>query len=298
MRRRSDFAAYAAMWIAIGVVRALPRRLALACGGVLGLMARAAGLRRRVTAENLAIAFPELDLRRRRELERSVYRHFGRMTVDSLLLGSVGPDAVVPYVDGGEVLRLLDEALALGRGVLVLTGHIGNWELAGAYVAARGYPVSAVVKPPSNPYVAAHAERVRRRLGIETIAMPEARTRVPEALRENRVVGLVADQGAIRSNVWSPFFSRPTRTPVGPGLFAARTGAPVVFGAMIAAPGGRYRLIGEAVTSGVDSNDIDGAIKRAADDFRARLERLVRSYPDQYLWSHRLWKHQPPPGGR
>lgn len=293
MRRRSDLAAYAAMWGAITLAGALPRPVALYLGGTLGLAARAVGMRRRVTDANLASAFPELSSAERTQIARGVYRHFGRMTVDSLLLSSKGPGAVMPFVDGGEVLQLLDRALALGRGALVLTGHIGNWELAGAYVAARGYPVSAVVKPPSNPYIAARADRVRRRLGIETIPLPEARVRIPGELARNRVVALVADQGAARSNIWSPFFGRPTRTPVGPGLFAARTGSPVVFGAMIATGGGRYRLFGEIVTEH-SSGDAQTLIQTIADDFRRRLETLVRQYPDQYLWTHRLWKHQPP----
>ncbi len=294
MRRRSDFAVYLGLRLALATVRVLPRGIALGAGGLVGRAARdVVGLRRRVTDENLAIAFPDLALGDRRALARRVYRHFGRMAVDSLILSAVGPTAVVPYVRGGEVLRLIEERLPRGRGVIVLTGHLGNWELAGAYLAARGFPVAAVVKPPSNPYVARHADAVRGMLGITTIPMPEAKRAVAEALRANRIVGLVADQGALRSNIWSPFFGRPTRTPVGPGLFAARTGAPVLFGAMVAQPGGAYELVGEVLVEEA-GDDPDLEMRRVADLFRARLEALVRRFPDQYLWTHRLWKHAPP----
>ena len=297
MRRRSDLAVYTAMRAALAAVRVLPRPVALAAGAAIG---RAAGavlrLRRRVTDDNLALAFPELSPAVRARIARGVYAHFGRMAVDSLRVSAMGPRAVVPFVTGGDFVRLLDDRLPRGRGVIVLTGHVGNWELGGAYVAARGYPLAAVVKPPANRYVARHAERVRERLGIETIPMPEARAGVLEALKANKVVALVADQGALRSTVWSPFFGRPTKTPPGPGLFAVRSGAPVLFGTMVALPGGGYELFAEVLVEEA-SGDADAAVQRIADAFRARLEALVRRVPDQYLWTHRLWKHQPPPPG-
>jgi KDO2-lipid IV(A) lauroyltransferase len=293
VRRRSDLAAYLALRAALAAVAVLPRPAALAAGAALGRLARRLGLRRAVTDGNLAIAFPDLDAAARDVLARRVYAHFGRMAVDSLRLSARGPAALVPHVAGGDCVRLIEERLPRGRGVIVLTGHLGNWELAGAYVAARGFPLAAVVKPPSNPYIARHAEATRRRLGIRTIAMPEARAGVPGALAENRVVALVADQGAIRSSIWAPFFGRPTRTPSGPGVFAVRAGAPVLFGALVADGAGRYRLEGEVL---VEEAGADPAVEaqRIAELFRARLEAMVRRYPEQYLWTHRLWKQAPP----
>jgi len=293
MRRRGDLAVYLGLRAALAAVRVLPRPVALAAGALLGRAARAAGMRRRVTDANLALAFPALSRSEREALAGRIFAHFGRMAVDSLRLSATGPVAVVPHVTGGECVRLLEERLPRGKGVIVLTGHIGNWELAGAYLAARGFTVAAVVKPPSNPHVARHAEAVRRRLGIETIPMPEARAGVAAALAENKVVGLVADQGAIRSTTWSPFFGRRTKTPAGPGLFASRTGAPVLFGALVAQPGGGYRLEGEVLAETVEM-ETGEAIQWVADRYRERLEALVRRFPDQYLWTHRLWKEAAP----
>jgi Kdo2-lipid IVA lauroyltransferase/acyltransferase len=294
VKRRSDLPAYLAMRAALALVRVAPRAPALAAGGALGGLARSFGLRTAVTEANLARAFPEQSVAERRRLVRAVYRHFGRATVDSLIIGSKGPASLVPFVDGGEATRLIEERLPRGKGIIIATGHVGNWELAGAYLAARGYPLAAVVKAPSNRYVAAHAERTRRALGIETILMHEALARVPEALRAGKLVALVADQGAIRSDVWARFFGVPTQTPVGPGLFAARTGAPVLFGALVSAPGGRYQLLGE-VLEDAPENDPGAMAQRLAPRYWARLEAVVRAVPEQYLWTHRLWKRQPPP---
>lgn len=292
MRRRSDRAVYTLMRAGEAIVRLLPRPVALALGAALGRAAGAIGLRREVTRANVARAFPELGDRERAAVVARVYAHFGRATVDSLLVASSGPGALLHLVDGGEIVRIVDERLPRGRGILIVTGHIGNWELAGAYLAARGYPLAAVVKPPANPYIAAHAEATRRRLGIETILMPEALARVPEALRAGKLVALVADQGAIRSDIWAPFFGVPTQTPVGPGLFAARTGAPVLFGALLAQRGGRYKLLGE-VLEDAPTDDPAAMARAVAERYRARLEAVVRTAPGQYLWTHRLWKRRP-----
>ncbi len=293
MKRPSDLPAYLAMRAALAGVRVLPRPLALAAGAAGGWAAYALGMRRRVTEDNLAAAFPELPAEVRARIARRVYEHFGRMAVDSLRLSASGPAALVPHVTGGETVRIVRDALARGRGCIILTGHIGNWELAGAYLAATGFPLAAVVKPPSNPYMARHTERVRERLGIESVDMPEAKVVIPQVLRRNRAVALVADQGALRSNIWAPFFGRPTKTPAGPGLFALRSGAPVLFGGLVATGGGRYELIGEVLVEEA-SGEVDEVAQRIAEAFRAKLEALVRRYPEQYLWTHRLWKQQPP----
>jgi KDO2-lipid IV(A) lauroyltransferase len=293
VKRRSDLPVYLLLRAAMAVVRVLPRALAIAAAGTFGRLARAAGLRRSVTAGNLRDAFPELGDAERARIERGVYRHFGRMAADSLRLSAAGPSALAPYVNDGDLVKILEPALAAGRGAIVLTGHIGNWELAGAHLAARGFPIVAVVKEPSNRYVARHTARVRDGLGITTVPMPEARTGIPEALRQNRVVALVADQGALRSNTWSPFFGRPTKTPVGPGLFHHQTGAPVYFGAMVAEPGNRYRLVGELLVDRLEG-ELNDVIQRIADLYRVKLEELVRRFPEQYLWTHRLWKQQLP----
>lgn len=190
MKRASDYPVYLAMRAALAAVRVVPRPVALTVGSLLGQAARATGMRRRVTDENLAKAFPGMGRAERDDLSRRVFRHFGRMAVDSLRLSAVGPRAVAPLVTGGDCVQLVRERLPRGKGVIILTGHVGNWELAGAYLAAVGFPLAAVVKPPSNAYIAAHTERVRRRLGIESIPLPEARSGVMAALRQGRAVAL------------------------------------------------------------------------------------------------------------
>jgi KDO2-lipid IV(A) lauroyltransferase len=294
MRRRSDYPAYLAMRAMTALVRALPRRTALGAGAALGRVARDMfGMRRDVADENIATAFRELSPADRESLAKRMYAHFGRVAADSLRLTSGGTRAVAPMVRVVEGESLLRSLVGLGRGVIVLAGHHGNWEMAAAWAAAAGFPVAGVVKPPSNPWVADYVERSRRRMGIETIPMPEARATVPRALAAGKIVGLVADQGAMRSTTWVPFFGRPTQTAEGPGLFAARTGAPVAFGGFVAEPDGRYRGFVELLDE-APRGSAEELMVRIATMFRQRLEAAVRLAPEQYLWTHRLWSRQPP----
>ncbi len=295
MRRKSDYPAYLALRALVSVVRPWPRRAALAAGAWLGTLARDPfGMRRVVADENLALAFPELPAAERARLARRMYAHFGRVAADSLRLSARGASAVVPFVRTVDGEARLRELVARGRGVILLAGHHGNWELAAAWVAAMGMPIAAVVKPASNPWVAAWVERRRRAIGIETIAMPDARSAVPRALGAGKIVGLVSDQGAMRSSTWVPFFGQPTQTAEGAGHFAARTGAPVAFGGFVAEPDGRYRGYLEVLDE-TPRGPARELVPRIAQLFRKRLEAVVRLAPEQYLWTHRLWARRPPP---
>ncbi|MDP3774845.1 MAG: hypothetical protein Q8Q85_11325 [Gemmatimonadales bacterium] len=293
MTRRSDAAVGLALGAALAAARVLPRSLARGLGAALGRLARdPLALRRAVADQNLAIAFPELAPDGRAALGRRMYAHFGRMAADVLRFAATGPAAFLPLVDDTEGRRLLGDLLARGRGLIVLTGHLGNWELAGAWLGSRGQ-AAAVVKLPASRLAARYAEATRRRLGIETIPMTEARSGVLAALAEARPVALVADQSPIHGSTWVPFFGRPTKTPEGPGLFAARSGAPVVFGAMIAEPGGRFRLSVDVLDE-EPRGETREVIERIATRYRARLEQEIRKAPEQYLWTHRLWRRKPP----
>ncbi len=286
-----------AVALALAAARALPRSFTGAVGAALGRLARDPfALRRKVSDQNLAIAFPDLTPRDRAALGRRMYAHFGRTAADTLRFAATGPQSLVPFVDAADAAPRLAELLALGRGLIVLTGHLGNWELAGAWIAAQGARPAAVVKPPSAGLAARIAEGMRRALGVEPIPMPEARTGVLAALRAGRPVALVADQSPIHGSTWVPFFGRPTKTPEGPGLFAARAGAPVAFGALIALPGGRFRLVAEMIDP-EPKGETREVIARISTRFREILEAEIRKAPEQYLWTHRLWRRQPPKTG-
>jgi Kdo2-lipid IVA lauroyltransferase/acyltransferase len=192
----------------------------------------------------------------------------------------------------GASWEALREALAEGRGVILATGHYGNWEMAAAAIAARGVPIEAIVKRQSNPLVDARIAATRRALGVETIEMGQARREVPRALLSGATVGIVADQDARRSGVWVPFFGLPASTHRGPALFSLRLGSPLFAAVARRLPDGRYLLDGERIDT-TPRGPIEDDVARITAAVAAHLEREIRKDPAQYFWLHKRWKTRP-----
>lgn len=277
-------------------VSALPERMAEGLGaGAGGLAGGPLGIRRSVVEANLRLAYPDAPDAWIRETARAAYRHLGREAAAILRLSRLDPEEVVRRT----VTRGWDEfneALGEGKGVILATGHYGNWEIAAAAVAARGVPISAIVKRMGNRLVDARLEALRRRLGVETIEMHQAQRQVPRVLRRGGVVGIVADQDARRSGVFVPFFGRPASTHRGTALFALRLGAPVFACTARRLPGRdtMYEVSGYRVPVRA-TGDLEADVERLTARLAEALETDVRAAPEQYFWFHRRWKTRPPP---
>src|SRR5690606_7614914 len=178
------------------------------------------GVRREVVMENLARAFPEAGREWIADTAAAAYRHLGREATVMTRLASLGAGTVRDLtILTDEAASALRETVGTGRGVIFATGHYGNWEMAAAGVAARGYPITAIVKRMRNPLVDERIAAARRALGVETVGMREAARQVPRALAAGQAVGIVADQDARRTGVWVPFFGIPASTHRGPAIF-------------------------------------------------------------------------------
>jgi KDO2-lipid IV(A) lauroyltransferase len=211
-----------------------------------------------------------------------------------LRLSKLDAAAVVArtVTDGWDELKA---ALSLGRGVILVTGHYGNWEIAAAAVAARGVPIGAIVRRQGNRLVDERLQQLRRNLGVETIYQGQAPSRVPRLLRANGVVGIVGDQDARRSGIFVPFFGRLASTHRGPALFALRLGAPVFSCIARRLPGSdvRYEVRGRRVKFETTGN-LDEDVRSLTAELSRRLEEEVRIAPEQYFWFHKRWKTRPP----
>lgn len=276
-----------------GAVSVLPRRVAAPVGERVGDLIRAPlGIRRSVVESNLRLAFPDADEDWLRRIAGEAYRHLGREAVGMVRLSRLGRERILEMTETPQ----WDEFAAAhreGRGILLVTGHYGNWEVAAAAVAARGVPIEAVVKPQRNRLVDARVEAARRRLGIGTIDMGSAPKRVPRALAAGHAIGIVADQDARRAGVWVPFFGVPASTFRGPALFAIRFGAPLFSAVARRLPDGRYRVEGRRIP--VDpSGDIDRDVQRVTAEIASHLESEIRKDPSQYFWFHKRWKTAAP----
>ena len=291
----SHRAQYAAIRGAVGTLDLFGFRGASRVGAWLGgLGYRPLGIRRGVVERQIRAAFPDWTSARVTEVARAAYRSLGRTFVETAVLPSYSRDQVLGLFERVENWEAIERARALGRGVIVLTGHIGNWELGGAYIAARGMPLDAVARGMENPLFDAYLTRTRRRIGMNVVHDADAVREVPRALRAGRAVAFLFDQGAVGlASTWVPFFGRMAKTPRGPAVFALRLGAPMVFGAAIRQPSGRFAISFEPVET-VRTGDREADVDAMVAAYTGVLERWVRRVPDQYFWHHRRWKHQRP----
>ena len=283
---------YGALRVAIGFFGLLGWDRASAAGGIIGSLGYWLGIRRRVAMKQIAAAFPELTPRQVRQIALGSYMHLGRLAVETALLSRLTPDDLLARFEPLDWERWRS-VLDRGKGAIVLTGHLGNWELSGGYIAARGVPVDAVVRSMGNPLFDAYITRTRSRLGLRVVRDREVVRRTPKTLAANEVVGFLADQSGIGlASALVPFFGRPAWTPRGPAVFALRTGAPVFIGAAIRQSDGRFRIEAEelpVVRTGNTDEDVAALLER----YSHALERYIRLAPEQYFWQHKRWKRQP-----
>lgn len=286
---------YALFRAAVGALALLPEAAALAMGAGAGWFAGSVlRVRRHDVDRNLAWAFPERDPRWRHRVARASYAHLGREAVSTFRISARGPAEVVARttMEGFDAFRA---AVGAGKGVVLVTGHLGNWEVGGAAFAARGLPVDAVAKGMSNRRFGEFLMAYRRALGVRLVELGDAPREALSALRRGRVLGLIADQNAREKGVFVPFFGRPAATFRGAALFALRTGAPIFLGVGFREPGlpARYRVVVEKVPF-VATGDLRRDVQALTAAHAAALERAVRQAPEQYLWQHRRWKTRPP----
>jgi KDO2-lipid IV(A) lauroyltransferase len=247
-----------------------------------------------VVERQVAAAFPGLGPADVARIARASYRHLGRVAIELALLPSLGPDGVLDLFEQDDDRDLVRTAHKPGRGVVLCTGHVGNWELAGSFVSAMGLPIDVVVRGMVNPLFNGYLNRTRRRAGMRVVSDRDAVKRIPRALKEGRTIGLVADQGVLGlASTYVPFFGRPAKTPRGPAVFALRLDVPMIFCAAVLQPSGKYRFVAREIPV-ARSGDLERDVQSAVAAFTAVLERLVRRYPEQYFWQHKRWKRQPP----
>ena len=288
-------AEYFAMRATIGGLRALSWEAACKMGAKLGALGyRPLGIRKRVVERQIAAAFPDLGPAAVVNLARESYEHLGRSFIETALLDSIGQDGLQKLVETVEGWEEIEEVMAKGKGAVLVTGHIGNWELAGSYVAARGVPLDVIARGMANPLFDAYLNHTRETMGMVVVHDSEAVRHTPRSLRAGRAVAFVADQGVLGlASTFVPFFGRPAKTPRGAAVFALRFDVPVVFVVALRKPNGRYRIVIERIEApqtGDRDRDVDAIVAR----FTQHLEKWVRAVPAQYFWQHRRWKRQPP----
>lgn len=269
----------------------LPRRAGLSLFTFFGNVSHRCYGKDRVRArENIARAFPGTPAVVVRAIAKGVFQAIGRNSLDALRLTRQTKEQVLGscLVSGEENLS---RALSRGRGVVAVTGHIGCWELLGAYLSEKGYSVSVIANRLSNGSLDRMLIGMRRRHGVESFYRGSPAAAGYRALRRGEILGMLADQNIDTEAVMAPFFGRPALTPAGPAVFALRSGAAVVPMAIHMQPGGTHQITIlpelEHPPEELSEQDRRTALTCA---ITAAIEKLVRLYPQQWVWFHDRWQ--------
>lgn len=286
-------------WLVVAVARALglvPRWLARLFAGALAFAVyHAMGRLRGVGERNLALALPDLSVEEKKRILRGVYRHLGWQLVEFCKMAHYTRQ----NTDGRirtEGLEHYLAAEALGRGVLVLTGHLGAWELSSFYHSLMGHPMGMVIRRLDNRQLDEFVNNIRCMHGNRVLHKDDFARGLLHAMHEGGTVGILMD-----TNMTPPqgefvkFFGIAACTASGLARVALKTGAVVLPGFMLWEPReNKYVLHFGPHLHFTRNGDSEADVLAATQLCNDVLESWIRRYPDQWLWIHRRWKTRPP----
>ncbi len=278
-----------------GAVSLLPVGVALRLGRALGLAAHALlGTPRGFALAHVTTAFPEMDEMERRALVRRTFRHAGESYAELAVWRKLARREDFVRVEGRQVL---DAALAAGHGALAITGHVGNWELLAAHMAAAGVPLTVIARTVYDQRFDDLITRFRGGAGMEIVRRddPQFLSAVRDALDRNRTVALLIDQDSRGGGVFVPFFGRPAHTPPGAAVLALRTKSPVVSVFIRRRPEGGHVITFEPIP--IERHGGHGSVLALTARFTAAIEAAIRQSPSEWVWWHERWRRQPPATG-
>jgi KDO2-lipid IV(A) lauroyltransferase len=267
------------------ILALLPDRLAAWLGRKLGgLYYYLSPFRRRVAETNLDLAGLSP------VLARGTFENVGLTMAEFARFRRLDKKFFESRFEGNDV-ELLREAAKGGKGVVLVTGHFGNWELIGAYIRQSGFPLDVVVKEQRNPFVDRWIDKNRMRQGVGIIKTGIATRAVVRSFSEGRLVAFVSDQYVGEDGIIVNFMGRPTTVSKGPAAFAVRLGLPIIVGFLVRTGPWKFKPVIFPALRPNPSADREEEVLRLTQAYTSLLEELVRKHPDHYLWMHRKWKN-------
>ncbi|MEC4686670.1 MAG: lysophospholipid acyltransferase family protein [Nitrospirota bacterium] len=272
----------------------LPLRLALRVGSLIGVIGYFVwGSRRRIAVDNISHAIRAGFIDNSVPVTELVKEHFRNLGMSAVEIARIYHGFGSRILDRIEVEGLdnYQRAREKGMGILLITGHCGNWELLALAVSCKVSPVGAVARPINNPYLNSLIERVRKRYGNSVIYKKGALRAIISRLRKGGAVGILIDQSVLPAEgVVVEFLGRPAWTIKSPSLIARKTGASVVPVFIRRRDNGSHVVEIHPEVELSDAEDLERAVLEDTKRFTSFVERYIVKNPTEWLWIHRRWK--------
>ncbi len=236
------------------------------------------------TISNLKMIFPEWSDEKILKVTQQVFEHFGRIGADFTHIPLRSHEKVLSssQVEG---LEHLHEAMSLGKGVIAITGHFGNWEWLGQWMAANDTELAVVARDANQGPIQDLLQSIRESAGTVVLSRGNAARAILSRLKANKVIGILPDQNS--RDIYVPFFGQMCGTVIGPATFHQKLGSPIVPVFAVRKGPEQYQIIFKPMIQPVSGYEAVEGITRAINN---SLEEMIRAVPEQWLWMHDRWK--------
>lgn len=276
-------------WLVARLSAAQVRRVGRGLGWLLGAVLR---FRRCEVLAVLQRCFPDKTPADIRAIADGMYRHLCTLLVEGLRTGHMDLAALGKEVDFSGFEKGM-QILSQGRGLIVLTAHVGNFELLAMMAALKGAPLTVITKALKPAWLNDWWIETRGKFGVKMLPARNSYRYCRETLKANGVLGFILDQNMKRNRgIFVNYFGRPACTSPGLALLSAQTGAPVLPVFMLRQPDGRHQVCVFDPLPAPARADQE-AIRQATQAYTSIIERFVREHPEQWIWLHRRWRTQP-----
>jgi len=293
-KRIKNWLIYVLVVIIVRFMRSSSRLTSIKLMHLLGRLAyRLASGEREKTIRHLSLAFnAEKTDEEIKQLSRRVFLNLATVAADAIRLPRIAENGLDELVTA-ERFEILQDALSAGNGAILLTGHFGNWELLGAWLAKHGVPLKVVGRTAYDPRLDKMIVDTRNQLGYTNIARGKGTREIVRSLRQGYAIALLVDQDTKVDGRFVKFFGRPAHTATGPVVLAQKFNAPIVPVFIRLKSDLTYHIeFMEPLTlvhTGEAERDLVENIQKCSDIY----ERMIRKYPEQWVWMHERWKKQP-----
>ncbi len=273
-----------------GVFNVLPLSLTRPLGAGLGrLFFYLVPFERKKTLRTLSIGFPQKSPDERRAMAAAVFAHLGRGAAEFLRFPNVGREELLSWVSQARGFEKVEAVLKSGRGVVIVTAHMGNWEMIAAWTAQHA-PTAGLARQIYDPRLDQKLNDFRRGKGITVFPRNTSLRPILKWLKSGKVLGTLADQDTNVDSIFVDFFGREAKTPSGPAWLAAVSGSALMTGFSRRLPDGTYEVEYQDEIPLPVGDLSKPALKAAVQEYTRRTEAFIRSAPEQWVWNHDRWR--------